>query len=131
MLPRIRPMRLRLATQPFDNPDFCLNWNTTDDETRSSEIFLPPTRHRTEGFLKRVDVLVHGNRILSAAVFSKFESNKLFQPIGSFSKSVDASVVAALCESAYPKMVNTIQTQFDGKVLAVLFQESNPEQTSF
>jgi len=67
-------------------------------------------------------VLVHGNRILSAAVFNKFDNVKLSQSIGSFSKSVDASIIDKTCETIYGKMVTTIQTHYEGKFLAVLFK---------
>jgi hypothetical protein len=67
-------------------------------------------------------VLVHGNRILSAAVFHKFEGSKLSQPITSFSKSFDPSSVEKLCDTVYGRMVFGIQHNYESKILAVLFK---------
>ncbi len=66
-------------------------------------------------------VLVHGNRILAAAVFQKFGTSKLSQAIAQFSKQKDIDA-NALCEDAYTKMVTAIQTHYSGKFLAVLFK---------
>jgi len=66
--------------------------------------------------------LVHGNRILSAAVFSKFGTSKLLQPISSFASALPASNLASTCEDAYKKMVAGIEAKYSGKFLAVLFK---------
>ena len=67
-------------------------------------------------------VLVHGNRILAAAVFKKFGPSKLSQPIAGFDKALTATPIAALCEAAYATMVAEVQAQYPGKFLAVLFK---------
>jgi hypothetical protein len=67
-------------------------------------------------------VLVHGNRILSAAVFNKYDNAKLSQSIESFSKSIDAPAIQASCEAVYDKMVAAIHELYEGKFLAVLFK---------
>jgi hypothetical protein len=67
-------------------------------------------------------VLVHGNRILSAAVFSKLDAAKLSQSISTFSASVDVAGLNAICESVYGRMVNAIQLHYPNKFLAVLFK---------
>ena len=67
-------------------------------------------------------VLVHGNRILSAAVFKKLGSTKLSGPIGGFSASLKQPELDALCEDTYNKMVAAVQTYYASKFLAVLFK---------
>jgi hypothetical protein len=72
-------------------------------------------------------VLVHGNRILAAAVFAKISKTKLEQPISAFPAeltSVDIPVIAA---SAYGKMVAEIQASYPNNFLAVLFK--NPSMS--
>lgn len=66
--------------------------------------------------------LVHGNRILSAAIFSKFGTSKLLQPIGSFASSLPTSNLVSICEDAYGKTVAGIEANYSGKFLAVLFK---------
>jgi len=72
-------------------------------------------------------VLVHGNRIISTAVFKKLDSAMLSQPIGAFSSSFKSATLNALCENVYAKMVAAIQAHYDGKFLAVLFK--NPTKS--
>ena len=67
-------------------------------------------------------VLVHGNRILSAAVFSKIDGAKFSQSIGAFPASLAAMDPDALCEMVYDKMVVTVQAHYASKFLAVLFK---------
>jgi len=66
--------------------------------------------------------LVHGNRILSAAVFNKFGTSKLLQPISSFQSSLAASNLTVICDDAHKKMVTGIESHYSGKFLAVLFK---------
>lgn len=66
--------------------------------------------------------LVHGNRILSAAVFNKFGTSKLLQPISSFTSSLAASNLTTICDDAHTKMVTGIESHYNGKFLAVLFK---------
>lgn len=66
--------------------------------------------------------LVHGNRILAAVVFKKFDTSKLSEPISEFSKNLDQNELNTLCEEAYTKMVSALQTHYSGKVLATLFK---------
>lgn len=53
-------------------------------------------------------VLVHGNRILSAAVFKKSSVIDLAQPIVSFPKSLDTKALHSICGGVYTKMVDTV-----------------------
>jgi hypothetical protein len=66
--------------------------------------------------------LVHGNRILAAVVFRKFDVAKLSQPIGVFPSTFTPSDVDSLCEVAYEKIVDAIQAHYANKFLAVLFK---------
>ncbi|WP_200955430.1 AIPR family protein [Variovorax sp. Root434] len=66
--------------------------------------------------------LVHGNRILTAAVFNKYGTSKLLQPIVAFSGSLSVPDLDKICEDAYMKMVAGIETDYNGKFLAVLFK---------
>lgn len=72
-------------------------------------------------------VLVHGNRILAAAVFRQIEQTKLTQPIGSFVPSLPSLGVSSLCEQVLSKMVEAIQDHYPTNFLAVLFK--NPSMS--
>lgn len=67
-------------------------------------------------------VLVHGNRILAAAVFKQLSSTNLSQPIGSFGTVLNTLPLGTTCEEVFNKMVAGIQTHYPGKFLAVLFK---------
>jgi hypothetical protein len=67
-------------------------------------------------------MLVHGNRILAAAVFKKLDTSNLAKPIGEFSSSLPQSTIDSLCEDVYTKMSDTIEANYPGKFLAVLFK---------
>lgn len=68
-------------------------------------------------------VLVHGNRTLAAAVFSRFDAAKLSQPIKVFASSTLAGLnVDSACEDVFNKMVAAIQFHYSTKFLAVLFK---------
>jgi hypothetical protein len=67
-------------------------------------------------------VLVHGNRILAAAVFRKFNVAQLSQPIGEFSISFKTADLDNVCEVAYKKAVDAIQTYYAKNFMAVLFK---------
>jgi hypothetical protein len=75
----------------------------------------------------RWGVLIHGNRILGAAVFKKFGPAALSKPIGDFSASLNRAQLDALCEDAYEKIVKTVETKYPSKFLAVLFK--NPSMS--
>lgn len=67
-------------------------------------------------------VLVHGNRIFSAAIFKRVDGNALNQPIGTFSSTFKTLPLSVQCDDVYNKMVIGIQTHYHGKFLAVLFK---------
>jgi hypothetical protein len=66
--------------------------------------------------------LLHGNRILASVVFAKYGTSKLSQPIKEFSTSFKYADIEPLCESAYSKLVESINLHYAGKFLAVLFK---------
>ncbi|AUX48889.1 hypothetical protein SOCE26_104320 [Sorangium cellulosum] len=72
-------------------------------------------------------VLVHGNRVLAAAVFKKLGTFPLTQPIVEFQKSATSLGIAKLCEDACSKIVSCVQKDFSGRFLAVLFK--NPTES--
>ena len=74
-------------------------------------------------------VLVHGNRILAAAVFRLVDSKKLSQPISTFSIVLPTLDIPTLSEKVLKKMVQSIQTHHSNRFLAVLFK--NPTISKF
>jgi hypothetical protein len=67
-------------------------------------------------------VLIHGNRILASAVFTKFGSAQLSKPITQFSTTLEQTDIDTLCEQAYQKMIRAIEKSYPNKFLAVLFK---------
>lgn len=67
-------------------------------------------------------ILVHGNRILAAAVFAKIASNQLEQPIAQFPGILRAINVPKAAEEVLLKMTTAIQTDYPTNFLAVLFK---------
>jgi hypothetical protein len=76
-------------------------------------------------------VLIHGNRILSAAVFKKYDSTLLSQSIAAFSVSIGATPLDKLCEGVYDKMVDAVQLHYPSKFLAVLFKNPTMSKRVF
>lgn len=75
--------------------------------------------------------LIHGNRILSAAVFEKYGVSKLSNPIENFSRNLSPANIDALCDRVYLNMVAVINTTFQGKFLAVLFKNPTMSKVVF
>lgn len=75
--------------------------------------------------------LIHGNRILASAVFSKFGAQSLSKPIATFASESQAEAIDALCESAYTMIVKTADEKFPGKFLAVLFKNPSASKQIF
>lgn len=67
-------------------------------------------------------VLVHGNRILAAAVFKLFGLSKLAQPISAFPAEIPGGAIEQHCHDVHKKMVTALQGHYPGKFLAVLFK---------
>ena len=70
----------------------------------------------------RWGVLIHGNRVLAAAVFRNIGIEKLSQPISSFSELQASINIDMHCEKVHIKMVEIIEEEYQGKFLAVLFK---------
>jgi hypothetical protein len=79
----------------------------------------------------RWGALVHGNRILAAAVMKKFDTANLSKPINDFSKSLDRAQLDKLCDDSYEKIVAIIEKQYPSKFLAVLFKNPTMSKQVF
>jgi len=79
----------------------------------------------------RWGVLVHGNRVLAAVVFKKFGIEKLSQPISEFQLFVSSINLSHACEDAHLKMVASIEKNYPGKFLAVLFKNPSMSKNVF
>ena len=66
-------------------------------------------------------VLVHGNRILSAAVFRRLSAD-LGRPISEFSAKLPGLPLAAEAKIAFDRMTNKVAADYAGRFLAVLFK---------
>lgn len=73
-------------------------------------------------------LLIHGNRILAAAVFAKVSISSLEQPISEFPSLLPGLDVPALCLAAYEQMVAEIQLSYPTNFLAVLFKNPSMSQ---
>ncbi len=67
-------------------------------------------------------VLVHGNRILAAAVFRAVAMKDLEQSISAFDKVLHKLEIDKKCELVYVKMLKAIEDHYANKFLAVLFK---------
>jgi len=75
--------------------------------------------------------LIHGNRILSAAVFKKYDVSRLSTPIDTFKSQLSPGEIETLCNEAYGKMVAELNSSFSGKFLAVLFKNPSMSKQVF
>ena len=65
---------------------------------------------------------MHGNRLLAAAVFKKFGTSQLSQPIGSLQNALDEIAISEICHQVYAKLVAAIEAKYKEKILATLFK---------
>lgn len=79
----------------------------------------------------RWGVLVHGNRVLTAVVFKKIGIEKLSQPITDFQSALSSINLSDACEDAHSKMVASIEKNYPGKFLAVLFKNPSMSKNVF
>lgn len=79
----------------------------------------------------RWGVLVHGNRVLAAVVFKKIGIEKLSQPISDFQLAISSINLSDACEDAHSKMVASIERNYPGKFLAVLFKNPTMSKNVF
>lgn len=66
--------------------------------------------------------LIHGNRILAAATFKRLNEKSIELPIADFRAGLSKLPIDAECEHVYNSMVDTLNKQYPGKFLAVLFK---------
>ncbi len=76
-------------------------------------------------------VLIHGNRILSASVFSLIGQKVLLEPIGDFATSVDSIEIDRHCAVVYEGMLLSLDAHYPGKFLAVLFKSPSMSKQVF
>ncbi len=67
-------------------------------------------------------VLVHGNRILSAAVFSHYSDAIIAQPIVEFAAQKLSPDISSVCNKVRNKMVATVKKKYSNTFLAVSFK---------
>jgi hypothetical protein len=66
-------------------------------------------------------ILVHGNRLLAAAVFTRYAS-LLAQPISSFGIKSLSPALGPTCSDALSRMAATVRRRYAKRFLAVLFK---------
>lgn len=76
-------------------------------------------------------VLVHGNRVLAAAVFARYGVAKLSQPIADFQRAQDEKALGVICNEVHKRMVTTINAEYTGKFLSVLFKNPTMSKKVF
>ncbi|CAN5232035.1 AIPR family protein [soil metagenome] len=69
-------------------------------------------------------VLIHGNRVLSSAVFTNIAPSYLACAISKFGSVLPGLKIDEACEAVYTKMVKGINEEFANKFLAVLFKNT-------
>lgn len=74
--------------------------------------------------------LIHGNRILSAAVFHRLKP-QLSQPISNFRASINSLPIANEAQVVFDLMINKIATDYPGRFLAVLFKNPTDSKKIF
>ncbi|MBU0552233.1 AIPR family protein [Myxococcota bacterium] len=75
-------------------------------------------------------VLVHGNRILSAAAFFRL-SVSLEQPIKDFQSGLSDLAVANEIQQAYERIITRVESQHPNRFLAVLFKNPSDSKDVF
>lgn len=66
--------------------------------------------------------LIHGNRILAAAIIRTSEPSSLASTIADFEMRLNHVPPETHCEKVYSAMVETLENDFSGRFLAVLFK---------
>lgn len=74
--------------------------------------------------------LIHGNRILSAAIFRRLKP-QVGQPIASFKASVATLPIGSEAQIVFDRMTNKITSDYAGKFLAVLFKNPTASKDIF
>lgn len=76
-------------------------------------------------------VLIHGNRVLAAAVFSLLGRSALDHSIEEYRQSMDGTRINQLCEEVYNRMVTSLEAHYPGRFLAVLFKSPTMSKQVF
>lgn len=76
-------------------------------------------------------VLIHGNRILAAAVFKRFGIGKLSQPISEFPTVLSSTDLNHICDQVHQTIAAEIDKNYKGKFLAVLFKNPSVSKLLF
>ena len=92
-------------------------------------------RQRKAGDRKESDprwgVLVHGNRVLAAAVFKRVGLENCRSQLLTLANSCLVSGWGAVCADVHSKMVATIESKYQGKFLAVIFKNPSMSKVVF
>lgn len=72
-------------------------------------------------------ILIHGNRILSSAVFRKLGSTVFNQSIVDFKEVLSTLDSPHICEDVHARMIDAVQSKFPSRFLSVLFK--NPTES--
>jgi len=72
-------------------------------------------------------VLIHGNRILAAAIFNRLGAGNFSKPISEFPTWLKSQNLDVHAEKSYNAMVDLLEKKYPGKWLAVLFK--NPSMS--
>lgn len=78
----------------------------------------------------RWGTLIHGNRLLSAAVFRRLKP-QLNQPILTFKANIASLPIANEAQVVFERMINKITNDYPGKFLAVLFKNPSDSKNIF
>lgn len=76
-------------------------------------------------------VLIHGNRVLAAATFSRLGIDTLQHPIADYKESLNTDALEEICETTYSKMVQSLEENYPGRFLAVLFKSPSMSKKVF
>jgi hypothetical protein len=80
---------------------------------------------------KEWGILVHGNRLLEAAVFFLLPQGVLDQPVSHFSKAVKKNDVFATCLQLYPPMVKIVHRKYSDRFMGHLFKNQTMSKDVF
>lgn len=76
-------------------------------------------------------LLIHGNRILAAAVFRRFDIAALSTPIAEFENLSNSLRISSICERVYERMVSVLEEDYQGRFLAVLFKSPSDSKSVY
>jgi hypothetical protein len=80
---------------------------------------------------KEWGVLVHGNRVIEAAVFLLLPQGVLDQPISQLAKVVRKDDVFKICTRLYPRMIHIVNKNYPDRFMASLFKNQTMSKDVF